>query len=193
MKKFMATAAGAGIFLLTSAVNADIFVFKDKAGFEACLRNDHLVESVPGGGGKQTKFLNKMDVQERCFTAAEKILSSEKNAKTVGEWIKTAQKNSHRDNSVGLIGLQVKLDNKTCNDSTNYDVFINIMDAPSSDDSLSLFQKAKLGIVACLKDKQFKTDFMDEQDSSEGSYRRKNVCDILIAAGAIKVCRKVKD
>lgn len=192
MKNLLASGAIAGICFLASPANADIFAFKNQAGFQSCLENDHLVETLPGGGGKQTRFLSKLDVQERCFTAAEKVVSKEKNAKTVGSWIKTAQKKAHRDNSVGLIGFQVKLDNKTCNDSTNYDVFINIMDGPSRDDPLSLYQKAKKGILTCLKEKQFKTDFTDEQDASEGSYRRKNVCDILTGAGVIKACRKVK-
>ncbi|MCB0405724.1 MAG: hypothetical protein KDD51_13160 [Bdellovibrionales bacterium] len=173
---------------LSRFASADIFAFSNMNGFEACLRNTHLVETTATKTGSQKKYLNKIDIQERCFQKALEHLKGEKNASTIKQWVQKAFSNSDRANAIDLIGLQVARDNKTCNDSDTYDVFLRILSGPSSKDPLSLYQRARSAIHTCLKNAQFKSDFLEEQNSTKGSYQYTNVCEILKSEGLIKKC-----
>ena len=74
MKKFKLVSL-CFLFLHAFTAKADIFAFKNTDGFEKCLQQDHLVETSKGGGGKQSRFLDKMQVQYRCFESATALLS----------------------------------------------------------------------------------------------------------------------
>lgn len=175
--------------LYSPFARADLFSFKDIEGFEKCLRSTHMVETTRTSSGNQKKYLSKIDIQERCFKRATQVLKSEKKASTIRKWTKLAFKNSDRANAIDLIALEVKRSPKSCNDSEAYDTFLRIVNGPSSKDSKSLYMRAKGAIQTCLKkDKQFKTDFMDEQDATRTGYQYKNVCEILKNEGLIKKC-----
>jgi hypothetical protein len=140
-------------------------------------------------------MLDKGTIQERCMKSAESFLkkkkkatSKVKEAEAIGLWLEVAFKNGPRDNAIGLIALQAAQDPRRCNDSAVYDVFLSIMSTPRSNDKKSLFQRAKGVIGTCLQDKQFKTDFLDEQDATRTSYRYTNICEILMDKKLIKKC-----
>lgn len=181
--------AAFGLVLSTSA-SADIFAFKTVEGFEKCLRQDHLVETAKSGDKKQSRYLDKMEVQYRCFESATAHLSKEKKPAVVADWIKVGMKNSDRQNSIDLMKILAMLDPTKCNDSMIYDTILDIFSGPKKEDKKSLYQRAKSVTKVCLKDKTFKTDFMDEQDSTPGSYRYEAVCDVLKSEGLIKACKK---
>jgi hypothetical protein len=189
MKARFFAATGLALLISTPAA-ADIFAFKDMDGFEKCLRQDHLVETSKAGDKKQSRFLDKTEVQYRCFESATSHLSKEKKPEVVTEWIKTAMKNSNRANAIDLMKILAGLDLKKCNDSMVYDTILDIFSGPKSDDKKSLYQRAKAVTKICLKDPTFKTDFMDEQDSTPGGYRYDAVCDVLKGEGLIKECKK---
>lgn len=167
---------------------ADIFAFNSPGGFEKCLRNTHLVETSSTKTGNQKKYLNKIDIQERCFQKATDVLKGTKDAGEIEKWISVGFNNSDNANSIDLIGLKVKLEKNACNDSKIYDTFLRILRGPSSKDPLTLYQRARSAIKTCLKDKQFKEDFIEEQNATKGSYQHTNVCDILVSEGVIKRC-----
>jgi hypothetical protein len=172
----------------SSDANADIFAFQDIDGFEKCLQSKHLVETVKTKGGEQSRFLNAVDIQERCFLQAKSVLAAEKSPKVIQKWIQTGFKNSHNDNAIDLIALQVKNSPEYCNDTKAYDVFLSIMAMPSSSDTKSMYYRGKSAIIICLKNKTFRTDFLEEQDSSKNGYVYKNVCQVLREAKLIKKC-----
>jgi len=177
-------------FLQAFTAKADIFAFKNLDGFEKCLQQDHLVETMKGGGGKQSRFLDKMQVQYRCFESATALLSKEKKAATVVEWVKVAFENSAHANAIDLLKILASLDAKKCNDKMIYDTVLDIFSGPVSSDKKSLYQRGKAVALICLKDATYKTDFLDEQDSTPEGYRFKAVCDVLMSAGIIKACKK---
>jgi hypothetical protein len=176
-----------GIFVAGNAA-ADIFDIKNEQNFTDCMSSDHLIETK-GDKVKQSKYLSSLDIQERCISAAKKHLAKEKDPKVIANWIAISNKYSHRDNAIDLIGLQVKLAVKTCNDKDIYDRVMSIMAMPSKKDPESLYQRGWNVIRTCLKDKQFKEDFMDEQDSSKSSYQYTNVCEVLMGEKLIKKCK----
>ena len=87
-----------------------------------------------------------------------------------------------------LLTYLAKRSPKSCNDDKTYDTVLKLIDGPSSKDEKSLYQGSVRVIKACLKDKQFKKDIMDEQNSLKNGYRYRNVCNILKAEKLIKKC-----
>ena len=173
---------------LSGNAAADIFDVKSEKNFSDCLANDHLVETT-GDKKKQAKYLTSLDIQERCINAATKHLANEKDPKVIARWIEIANVSSHRDNAIDLIALQVKRDKSACNDKEVYTRIMSIMAMPSKKDPQSLFQRGWNVIRICLADKQFKEDFMDEQNSTKTSYQYANVCEVLMGEKLIKQCK----
>lgn len=178
-----------------SSADADIFSIRTSDQFEACLNQTHLVETVRTSEGEQTRMLDKATIQGRCMSAAESFLKKKKKAtsraaeaKAIGVWLAVAFKKGANENAIGLIALLAAQDPSRCNDSAVYDVFLRIMSTPRSDDKKSLFQRAKGVIGTCLQDKQFKADFLDEQDATRTSYRYTNICEVLKGKKLIKQC-----
>lgn len=178
-----------------STANADIFSISTSEQFEACLNQTHLIETVRTSGGEQARILDQATIQERCMSNAESFLKKRKKAatkakeaKAIGVWLKVAFKNAPRDNAIGLIALQAAQDPRRCNDSAVYDVFLSIMSTPRRSEKNSLFQLAKGVIGTCLQNKQFKADFLSEQDATRTSYRYKNICEVLKGKKLIKKC-----
>jgi hypothetical protein len=198
LQAILVTALGLALLSISSTASADIFSFKDTEGFEKCLQNTHLVEAVKTKTGEQRRLLSKLDVQERCLERAKSYLTTERKklskkvqeAAVIGSWVKVATKNTARSNAIDLIGLQVSLDARRCNDETIYDVFLSILSTPAHDDAKSLYQRGRSAIVTCLGNKQFKKDFFDEQNATRSSHRYRNVCEILKSKKQIKKCLK---
>lgn len=176
-----------GAFLSSTAA-ADIFDIKTEKDFSTCLENDHLVVTT-GDKEKQSKYLSSLEIQMRCLQAATKRLAKEKDPKVIVKWTEIANTRTHRDNTIDLIGLRVKLDKNACNDKDVYERIMSIMAMPSNKDEESLFQRGWKVIRTCLADKQFKEDFMAEQDSSKTSYQYTNVCEVLMGEKLIKKCK----
>lgn len=181
------------LFFLLAAVpgaRADIFAFNSPEGFGKCLRSDHIVETVGSAQKKQSRYIDKSEIQFRCFEKAEGLLAKEKKAVVIENWIKTANKASNKVNAIGLMKPLVTADRKKCNEEITYDTILDIFSGPKSDDKKSLYQKARVVTKLCLADATFKKDFMEEQGASEGSYRHTNICDVLKSEGLIKACAK---
>lgn len=101
-----------------------------------------------------------------------------------------AFENSAYANAIDLLKILVSLDAKKCHDKMIYDTILDIFSGPISIDKKSLYQRGKSVALIYLTDSTFKTDFLDEQDSTPNVYRCKAVCDVLMSAKFIKACKK---
>ncbi len=171
------------------AASADIFVFKDLPGFEKCLQTDHLVETVKTDKGSQTRFLSAEEIQERCVESAVKVVTAAKNKDTTMEFIQSTKRLSTPSNSLDLIKVFVDQQLAGCNEMAIYEVLLGPLRGPN--DGNVYITKDKAVIKQCLKDKDFKKDFLEEKDSPD-SYVAANACDILREEKLVKSCKGSK-
>lgn len=174
---------------LVSAAHADIFKFSDVEGYEKCLTTDHLVERTNTSTGDQGRFLNATDVQIKCTQSAGKMFQSSKDVATMKEFVKTTKRNTAPENAIEIVAPLVKASVAACNDMEVYEVLKKILSGPSDDSASSYFQKGKKVVLACLKDKEFKKDFLEEKDS-DNSYVSENACAILREQKLVSSCKK---
>ncbi len=175
------------LFAVSSAF-ADIFVFNDLAGYEKCLAADHVVDTTKTSGGSQTRFLDQMEVKDRCISSAVTLLSKQKNAGTIKEFIASTKRATAPENSVDLCGVLVGISRPACNDMEVYSVLHKALSHPKSKAQDSYFAKARKVVKNCLKDADFKKDFTEEKDASD-SYLKANACEILLEEKIVKSCQ----
>lgn len=172
-----------------ATASADIFVFKDLPGYEKCLQTDHLVETVKTDKGAQTRLLSQDEIQERCVESAVKLLSGAKNKDLTMEFIKSTRRLATADNALDLVKVYVDLQLAGCNEMAIYELLLNPLRGPG--DGNVPFTKAKALVKQCLKDKDYRKDFLEEKDSPD-SYVAGNACDILREEKLVKTCKGSK-
>jgi len=165
----------------------DIFAFKDLEGYEKCLNTDHLVESTNTKDGSQKRLLSQVEIQVKCVDAAVKLLVPAKKKDQTADFVKATKRLSAWENSLDLINVLVDISLPECNEMAYYEVLTKALSAPR--DNNRYFTRSKTVVKKCLKDKTFKTDFLDEKDSSN-SYLSENACVILLEEKLVKACPK---
>jgi hypothetical protein len=175
--------------LFAFSANADIFRFSDVAGYEKCLRTDHLAERTNTASGAQARWLNAADVQIRCVESAANFLAGKKDVGLMKEFVKTTMRGTAHENAIDIVAPLVKASLAECNDLEIYKIILKTLSRPKSDSTASYFQKGRKVTLACLKDKQFKQDFLEEKDSSD-SYLSANACEILLEQKLVPSCKK---
>ncbi len=173
--------------MASTAHAEDIFAFKDLEGYEKCLSQDHLVETTNTKDGNQKRLLSQGEIQAKCVDAAVKLLSQTKKKDQIGEFIKSTKRLSAWESSLDLINLLVDVSLPDCNEMAYYEVMTKALSAPR--DHNPYFTKSKTVVKKCLKDKTFKSDFLEEKDS-ENSYLSDNACQILLEEKLVKACPK---
>jgi len=168
---------------------ADIFVFKDTDGFEQCMQTDHLVEQVKTDSGSQTRLLSQAEIQVRCVGAAAKLLASTKNKDQGLAFVKTTKRLSSPDLAVDLIVPLAGYAVPACNEMEVYEVLLRGLDR--SRDGNAVYAKTRTAVKACLKDAQFKKDFLEEKDSGDPQVAA-NACQILLEEKLVKACKGSK-
>jgi len=174
------------VFGMTAVARGDVFAFKDLEGFERCLQLDHLVEKVDTAGGSQTRLLGPAEIQPRCIASAVKLLAAGKDRDQMMEFIKSAKRLSARENAIDLTGVLVDTAIAACNDLAVYEIFIKALSYPK--DNTFYLPKVRSVVKRCLKDKQFRQDFLDEQGSSDANVAA-NACRILLDEKLVKSCK----
>jgi hypothetical protein len=162
---------------------ADAFAFKNVEGFERCMQLDHLVETVHTDDGAQTRWLEPGEIQQRCITAALKLLATSKKPDEIIPYVKVTSRLSAPENAIGLGGLAAAVAPAACNDLAIYEAMIAGLahiDDPYVD-------RAKALARACLKDGEFRKDFSDELKNGD-DHVRAHACDVLVAARLVKSC-----
>lgn len=166
----------------------DVFAFSDVEGFERCLATDHLIETVKTQKGEQTRVLGPAEIQVRCVDAAVKLLAGNKDKDTLMSFLETAKRGTAQENAIGLAGLLADASLPACNDMALYEVLLKALSHPKAAGSSSYFARARGVVKRCLKDPDFKKDFLEEKDSSD-SYVAANACAILLEEKLVKTCK----
>jgi hypothetical protein len=166
----------------------DIFSFTDVAGFEKCMRVEGLEEVATADGGAQKRYVHGNEVRQRCLEGAVALLKSEKKKAVIEEFLKTAKRTANPEYSIGLAETLVRASQATCNDMLVYDVILKTLSHPW-DGAEPIADTSKRVIKYCLKDKEFKKDFLEEKDNAN-SYIKTNACDVLKAEKLVSTCGK---
>jgi len=168
------------------AAGGDVFAFKDLDGFERCMQLDHLVEKVTTDKGEQARLLSPDEIQLRCIEAAVKLVSANKNKDLTMEFVKATKRLSAQENALDLIGVLIDTSAPACNDLAVYQVFTRVLSYPK--DNRAYLPRARAIVKRCLKDKDFRKDFLDEQDSADANVAA-NACQILLDEKIVKSCK----
>jgi hypothetical protein len=168
---------------------ADVFAFKDLEGFVKCMQLDHLVEKVTTDKGEQARFLSQVEIQLRCVESAVKLVSANKNKDLMMEFIKTTKRESAWENALDLTGVLIDTSIAACNDIAVYEVFTKALGYPK--DNRFYLPRVRSIVKRCLKDKEFRKDFLEEQDNGD-SYVAGNACQILVEEKLVKSCKAAK-
>ena len=181
------------IALAPLPARADAFVFSDLEGFEKCMQLDHLVETVKTAGGEQTRLLRQPEIQARCATAGVKVLVDAKNKDLAMSFVLSAKRLGTWPNALELVDPLVDLSRAACNEMEVYEVVMDGLDVEDerSPELNRELKKSRSIVKRCLKDTQFKTDFLDEQ-VSENPHRAAHACQILTEEKLVKTCKTRK-
>jgi hypothetical protein len=186
----LTTLVVAGLVGATTGARADVFAFKDLDGFTRCMQLDHLVETLNTPNGAQHRLLEQSEIQQRCIASAVKLLAKSKSKDTYMDFINVVKHSSYPQRSVDLISGLVDVSLPSCNDMPVYGVLTRALsDAPAKDNPY--YERTKSIVKRCLKDKDFKKDFLEEIDSSS-KYTAENACAILLEEKLLKSCKKSK-
>lgn len=165
----------------------DIFAFKDLEGYEKCLSTDHLVETTNTKDGSQKRLLRQVEIQMKCVEAGVKLLQQNKKKDQMADFIKATKRLSAWENSLDLINVLVDASLPECNEMAYYEVVTKALSAPRENNIY--YGKSKTVVKKCLKDKTYKSDFLEEKDS-RNSYLSDNACQILLEEKLVKACPK---
>lgn len=177
------------IALASGVARADVFAFKNVAGYEKCMALDHLVETVMTDTGAQTRFLSHEEVQVRCIESAVKLVSGTKNTDLMLELVKTTRRLAAPEAALGLAQVLVETSLAGCNDLVVYEVLLAGLSG-TADDRVFL-PTAELVAKRCLRDATFKKDFVEEKDNTDKRIAA-NACQILAEEKLVKSCKGSK-
>jgi hypothetical protein len=166
--------------------HADVFAFKDLEGFEKCMQLDHLIERVDTADGSQTRLLEPGEIQQRCIAAAVKLAAARKDKDLTMELVKATRRLSGDANAIDLTGVLIDLSIPACNDMVVYEVFLAALSLPR--DNTFYLPRVRRVVKRCLKDKEFRKDFLEEQDNGNADIAR-NACQILLEDKLVKSCK----
>ncbi len=173
-------------FSLIFAVAAhaeDLFQFADGPGYERCLRQP------PPKVGKHS--MEKLEIIEKCLVQAEKtVAANPKDLARIKAFLEITRVNSAPENALAFVGAWIKLDLHACEDPESYDILMLALGHPDAYPSNShSFAKISRGLVKqCLMDADFKKDAIEELETNDDSYVKKNLCQILTASKLVKKC-----
>lgn len=180
-------------FSISLPSHADIFAFKDDAGFEKCLQTDHLVEVEKGKTKEDSRYLDQNEIIQRCIEKAVILLKQKaKDKATLYKFIKITQQQVHPERPIDFVQILI-VDGgliKECNEIINYKILLDVLSHPKDYPSAqnSYYKKAALIVKKCLANEEFKKDFMEEKNKPDG-YLKESVCSILISEKLIKDCK----
>ncbi len=173
------------IVISGGVAHADVFAFKDVAGYEKCMTLDHLVETVGTDSGAQTRFLGRDEIQTRCIESAVKLLTGTKSSDLVLDFVKTTRRLAAPEAALDLVRVLVDASLVGCNDLVAYEVLLAGLGRPKDD--RVFVPRARAIAKRCLADKSFRKDFLEEKDNSD-AWIAANACQILVEEKLVKSC-----
>ena len=175
-----------GLVAAPSRAHADVFVFKDLAGFEKCMSLNHLAETEKTDKGEQTRWLSQSEIQQRCVDAGVKVVAAAKNRDLATSFVSSAKRLGSPRLALDLVGALVEISLSACNEMSNYEILMGPLE--DRDDASVDLQKTRPHIKRCLKDPQFAKDFMDEKDNQD-PHHAAHACQILAEEKLVKSCK----
>lgn len=169
--------------------SADIFVFKNLDGFERCMQTDHLIEKVKTDSGSQTRLLAPEEIQARCVAAAARLIAGTRNKDLALALINSTKRLSAHENALELIDPLVGFAVPACNEMAVYEVILRGLSRDKQ--ANPVFARTRGIVKRCLKDGQFKKDFLEEKDSPDATLAV-NACGILLEEKLVKACRETR-
>ncbi len=170
-----------------ASASADVFGFKDLDGYERCLQTDHLVETVKTDKGEQSRILGPGEIQPRCIESAVKLLGPSKDKDLVMSFVKSTKRLAGPESSLDLIHVLVDKSLPACNEMAVYEVINRSLSRPKSTEARSSYSKGRGVAKRCLKDAQYRKDFLEEIDSANAQLSA-NACEILLEEKLVKSC-----
>ena len=114
---------------LASAATS-IFDFNNLKGFEKCMQQTHLIESVKDEDVSQGRSLDRFEIQSRCLQTAAKVLARKKDKAEMMNFIKATKRNTAHENAIDLVQLLVETSLPSCNDMDAYMVVKKALSGP---------------------------------------------------------------
>jgi hypothetical protein len=188
-RPFWKALAVAMMLIGARTAQADVFEFKDHDGFEKCMQLDHLVEKVKTAKGSQSRMLEPVEIQLRCIESAVKLLTAHKDKDAALEYVKTTKRLSAPQNALDLVGVLIDTSLPACNDMAAYSVLTRALSFPK--DTGTWFARTRSIVKRCLKDKEFRADFLEEVGGSDANVIA-NSCQILLEEKLVKSCKGAK-
>jgi hypothetical protein len=147
------------------------------------------VESVRTDKGFEHRVLTPDEIQPRCVTAAAALVTQAKDKALGLACLQISRRESGPEASIDLIGALTAVSPPACNDMQAYEVLLR----PLSDGYDTDWGKNKVKpiIKRCLRDNDFKRDFLEEKDSGDAT-RAANACRILLEEKLVKSCKESK-
>ena len=170
-----------------ASARADVFGFKDLDGYERCLQTDHLVETVKTDKGEQSRLLGPAEIQLRCVESAVKLLAPSKDKDLVMSFVKATKRLTAPESSLDLINVLVDKSLPACNDMAVYEVINRALSRPKTTEAKSFYAKGRGVAKRCLKDAQYRKDFLEEIDSANAQLAA-NACELLLDEKLVKSC-----
>jgi len=186
---------GLVLLLLTAplaSAHADVFAFKDLEGYEKCLQTDHVVETVKTDKGEQSRLLSPVEIQLRCIESAVKLVSPSKDKALLMSFVKLTKRMTAQENSLDLVNVLVARSLPACNDIAIYEVLNRSLSRPADSHRRSYYSRARAIVKRCLKDPQYRKDFLEERDNANATLRA-NACQILREEKLVKSCPARKE
>jgi hypothetical protein len=147
---------------------------------------DHLIEHVKTANGYETRVLGPEEIQPRCVEAGTKLIAQTKNKELAMGIVTATKRLSAPVLALDPIGALVDLGLAACNEMEVYEVLMRPLSQGFEADKPKA--KSTAIIKRCLKDKDFKKDFLDEKDSGD-ERRAANACKILLDEKLVKSCK----
>ncbi len=154
---------------LVGAANANVFEFKDAAGFERCLSAKDVTDAA-----KPKRRLAPGEVATRCLEQGLRLAREDR--AQIPEFVGIVQRNSAPENALDLVALEVEAKPPACNETANYEVLLAALARPRDfpTPTGSYYRKAEGVLRRCVKDAEFLGDIKEERESSN-KFVRENV------------------
>jgi hypothetical protein len=187
MKWFLAATL---VALMTTRARADAFEVQDLDSFEECLQLDELLVTVDTADGRQTRWLRPREIQPRCITAAAQLLATTKDKAKIMSFVEAVKRLSAPENALELVDLVTRVELPMCDDMTVYYILADALEHPDAPRA-GYVARATPIVARCLKDKAFRTDFVDELHSADKNLVA-HACDILRVEKVVTSCKGTK-
>jgi hypothetical protein len=177
-------------FSSLAMASGSLFEFKDAEGFEKCLSIQSMMEKTNTANGFEKRSLEPWEIQERCAKAAADRVAQDANKKSRLEYLRLSKARAVPETALFVVDALATADPAFCNEMAAYEILTELLSQPDSTTPSyrKRMERTRKTVNRCLKDKQFRSDFLEEKDSPASKYLQANACQILKDAKMVNQC-----